>query len=117
MPIEQLQTTLWTTQDVDLQGNLTGTETKRVVCSYFPPHVEFSQKFLDSADPKYLKVTNSGSFPIEIGTNDGPFHSDTVVEITLANGGAMYLLGEADEADIREGWLWKLLPGLEASNG
>lgn len=111
--IEPLQTFLWTTQDVDLNGELTGTETRRVICSYFPPHTSWPKELLESGS-EYLH-TSKWDGPAIIDTAEGSFEVSQALDVKLDNGGAMYLLGVIDEHGNREGWLWKLTEGNEAN--
>lgn len=98
---------LWT--PVDLAGKATGEQQERLVCAYFPPHAAFSVDLLKSADKKVLKVSKTDHQVME--TSEGMFTPTNELQITCSNGGALYLLGKADENGTREAWLWRLTEG------
>lgn len=103
--IEQLQVSEWTTQPADLNGNLTGPAQVRLVCSYFPPHVQFSKDVLTS---EYFSELDKASYPSVVEQDGRVFEVSQVAQLRLHNGGAIYLLN-----DTLEGKLWKLILGLD----
>ncbi len=107
--IEPLEVRIETWQDADLTGKPSGEPRKRLVCPYFPPHVNFSVDLLKSS--KSLKVSKTELGP-EIETSEGSFTVKDELHITCANGGATYLLGEEIDG-AREAWLWRLTEGSE----
>jgi hypothetical protein len=99
---------LWT--PVDLTGKQTGEPQERLVCAYFPPHIEVTTDLLENSDPSLLNTEN-WTGPEEIDTSEGSLRVSQLLNITLDNGGAQYLLGLVKDNGNREGWLWKLTPG------
>lgn len=109
--IEDLKLQAWYSAPAGLDGKDKEPLVKRLVCSYFPPHVAIAKGFMEEADPKYLTILATTGYP---ETTEQLPVVDEVLQIQVDNGGAVYLLGTPDESGTREGILWKLIPGLES---